>query len=100
MYKSLNYLTLDNMSSKSILSSDIFNSYNFRDSEKKLAVPLSRTNYYRNSFCYSGAVLWNNLPSDVRQAKSLTSFRELLTSTLNTAFMENRPLIFKINFVN
>ena len=91
MYKSLNCLTLDYMSSKSILSSDIFNSYNFRDSGKKLAVPLSRTNYYRNSFPYSGAVLWNNLPSDVKQAKSLTSLGELFTSSLNTAFMENRP---------
>ena len=65
-------------------------SYNLRDSENQLALPLPRTNYYRNSFCYRGAVLWNNLPSDVRQAKSLTGFRKLLTSSSNTAFMENR----------
>ena len=65
-------------------------SYNLRDSENQLALPLPRTNYYRNSFCYRGAVLWNNLSSDVRQAKSLTGFRKLLTSSSNTAFMENR----------
>ena len=65
-------------------------SYNLRDSENKLALPLPRTNYYRNSFCYSRAVLTNNLPTDVRQAKSLTGFRKLLTSSSNTAFMENR----------
>ena len=67
-----------------------FNSYKHdKDSENKLVVALPRTNYYRNSFCYGGAVLWNNLLTDVRQAESLTSFRKLLTSS-NTAFMENR----------
>ena len=32
-------------------------SYNLRDSDNKLAIPLSRPNYYKNSFGYSGAVL-------------------------------------------
>ena len=81
VYKSLNCLAPDYMSSKFILRSDLLNSYSLKDSENKLAVPLLRTNYYRNSFCYSGAVLWNNLPTDVRQAKSLTVFRKLLTSS-------------------
>ena len=67
VYKSLNCLGPDYMSSKFILRDDLFNSYNLRDSENKLAVPLPRTNYYRYSFCYSGAVLWNNLPTDERQ---------------------------------
>ena len=80
VYKSLNCLAPDYMSSKFIILNDLFNSYNLRDSENKLAVPLLRTNYYRNSFCYSGAVVWNNLPPDVRQSKSLTVFRKLLTS--------------------
>ena len=99
VYKSLNCLAPDYMSSKFILRNDLFNSYNLRDSENKLAVPLPRTNYYRNSFCYSGAVLWNNLPTDVRQAKSLTGFRKLLTSSSNTAFMENRLLPLILLFV-
>ena len=90
VYKSLNCLAPDYMSSKFILRSDLLNSYNLRDSENKLAVPLPRTNYNRNSFCYSGAVLWNNLPTDVIQAKYLTIFRKLLTCSSNTAFMENR----------
>ena len=82
VYKSLNCLAPDYMSSKFILRSDLLNSYSLKDSENKLAVPLLRTNYYRNSFCYSGAVLWNNLPTDVRQAKSLTGFRKLLSLSL------------------
>ena len=87
VYKSLNCLAPDYMSSKFTLRNDLFNSYNLRDSENKLAVPLPRTNYYRNSFCYSGTVLWNILPSDIRQAKSFTSFRKLLTSISNTVLM-------------
>ena len=66
VYKSLNCPAPDYILSKFILLSDIFNSYNLRDSENKHTVPLLRTNYYRNSFCYSWAVLWNNLLSNVR----------------------------------
>ena len=70
VYNSLNCLAPDCMSSKFILRSDLLNSYNLRDSENNLAVPaLPRTNYYRNSFCYSGAVLWNNLPTDSKTSK-------------------------------
>ena len=49
VYKSLNCLAPDYMSSKFILRSDLFNSYNLRDSVNKLAVPLLRTDYYRNT---------------------------------------------------
>ena len=93
VYKSLNCLGLDFMSSKFILRNDLFHSYNLRDSENKLAVPLPRTNYYRYSFCYSGAVLWNNLSTDVRQAKSLTVFRKLLTSSSNMALMHGKQAL-------
>ena len=63
VYKSLNGLAPNYLSSKFIQRSDVITSYNLRDSENKLAVPLPRTNYYKNSFSYSGAVLWNSLPS-------------------------------------
>ena len=52
--------------------------YNLRDSEDKLNVPLPRTNYYKNSFSYSGATLWNSLPRDIRQAESLGLFKRLI----------------------
>ena len=52
--------------------------YNLRDSENKLNVLLPRTNYYKNSFSYSGATLWNSLPRDIRQAESLGLFKRLI----------------------
>ena len=49
-----------------------------RDSENKLNVPLPHTNYYKNSFSYSGAILWNSLPCNLREAESLGQFKRLL----------------------
>ena len=87
-YKSLNGLSPDYLSCKFIPRSDINNSYDLRNSTNKIAVPLPGIilNYYKNSFSYSGAVLWNSLPSNVRQAASLTSFRKLLRH-FDMAFM-------------
>ena len=86
VYKSLNGLTPNYLSSKFIQRSDVITSYNLRDSENKLAIPLPRTNYYKNSLGYSGAVLWNSLPPAARQATSLNNFRRLLINS-DTAFM-------------
>ena len=77
VFKSLNGLTPEYLRSK-FISRDDTNPYYLRDSLNKLAIPLPRTNYFKNSFTYSGAVLWNSLPSEVRQAESLREFRHLL----------------------
>ncbi|CAH3032195.1 unnamed protein product [Porites lobata] len=66
--------------------SDVITSYNLCDSDNKLAIPLPRTDHYKNSFAYSGAVLWNSLPSAARQATSLTNFQQFLINS-DTAFM-------------
>ena len=90
--KSLNYFAANYLSSKFILHSDIFNRYKLTDFENKLAVPLPQTNNtIEIASATVEAVLWNNLPSNARQAKSLTSFWKLLTSSSSTAFKENRP---------
>ena len=86
VYKSLNGLAPNYLSSRFIQRSDVITSYNLRDSDNKLAIPLPRTNHYENSFAYSGAVLWNSLPSAARQATSLTNFRRFLINS-DTAFM-------------
>ena len=52
--------------------------YNVRDSENKPNVPLPRTNYYKNSFSYSGVILWNSLPCDLREAEFLRQLKRLL----------------------
>ena len=49
--------------------------YSLRDAEGKLNIPKPCTNYFKNSFSYTGAVLWNSLPAGLRQAKTLESFK-------------------------
>ena len=48
-------------------------------------IPLAqpRKNYLHNSFCYSGAVLWNSFPEIVRQAESPCNFKSLLHGYYN-----------------
>ena len=57
-------------------------SYELRDFENKLFVPKPRTDYLKRSFGYGGAVLWNILPSELRSAQSLASFKRGLEGWL------------------
>ena len=45
--------------------------YNIRRSENILYVPKPRTDYLKRSLGYSGAVLWNGLPSELRKPLAL-----------------------------
>ena len=41
-------------------------SYILTENEYKLAVPQPHTEFYKRSLSYSGSVLWNSLPLEVR----------------------------------
>ena len=69
VFKSLKNLAPECLGSK-FTSRSRTTPYTFRASENKLAIPLPRTrNYLRNSFNYSGAVLWNSPPQNLRPVK-------------------------------
>ena len=74
VYKSLNGLAPDYLKSM-FTDRSATSSYSLRNCEGKLALPLPRTNFLKNSFIYSGAVLWNSLPTNLRQAQMLASFK-------------------------
>ena len=40
--------------------------YNLRISRRNLALPAVKTDYYRNSFAYAGAKIWNALPDEMK----------------------------------
>ena len=69
VFKSLNGLVPEYLTSKFIKWNE--SNYSPRDSVSKLVVPCPRTNYLKNSFCYSGATLWNSLPCSIRESSSL-----------------------------
>ena len=74
VYRSLHWLAPNYLSSK-FERREV--AYNLRDSENKRNVSLPHTNYYKNSFSYSGAILWNSLPCNLREAESLGQFKRL-----------------------
>ena len=47
-----------------------------------LRVPFARTNYFSKSFSIEGAKQWNSLPTDIKQIKTLHSFKTSLRSHL------------------
>ena len=69
--KSFNNLVPGYLSSKFVKRYET--GYSLRDSVNKVIVPFPRTNFTKNSFSYSGAVLWNSM----REAKSLSQFKRL-----------------------
>ena len=80
VYKSLNCLAPDHMSS---------NSYHAAIClilKISLLFPCHEPITIEIASATAGVFLRNNLPTDVRQAISLTCFRKLLTSSANTAF--------------
>ena len=52
--------------------------HNPRNSEINCYVPRSRTEYTKSSLHYRGSVLWNKIPSEIRQRPSLKVFKTSL----------------------
>lgn len=87
MYKIVNKIVLDYLSSYFVFRSDTL-TYNLRESDYTLAIPQPRNNYRKRSLSYSGAVLQNSLPLDIRQSLSLHEFKsKLKKSDFNSSLM-------------
>ena len=72
MFKIINGMTpvyLKDMFSKNIGTS----CYNLRTSREDIALPRARTDYYRNSFAFTGAKIWNSFPNDLKCERSVSN---------------------------
>ena len=49
--------------------------YGLRNSKLGVQIPQARTSHFRNSFSFTGASIWNSLPENLRDEKSLFSFK-------------------------
>ena len=65
VYKSFNGLAPNYLLSKFTCRSNV-SSYSLGGTNDNLTIPLPHTNFMKNSFSYSGAVLWNSLPIELR----------------------------------
>ena len=106
VYKSLNGLAPDYLKSM-FTARRSTSTYSLRNCEGKLAIPLPCTNFLKKKISYSGAVLWNSSPTNLRQAQTLASFKSgcrrfLFDNDLrvnHTAFMESRHFVMVFIFV-
>lgn len=54
--------------------------YNLRTSLDDIAIPRARTDYYRKSFAFTVAKIWNALPNNMKSELSFETFRNKLKS--------------------
>ena len=59
--------------------------YNLRIRRRNLTLPAIETDYYRNSFAYTGAKIWNALRDELKYEKCIRAFKHKLES-LNLSF--------------
>lgn len=64
------------------LYSEQLTDYDLRDSFRKLNLPKPRTEYLKRSFDYSGALLWNSLPENIRATRSIGQFKKEINQAL------------------
>ena len=78
---------LNNMGPRSL--TDLFSyksektEYHLRDISKSLCLPKPQTDYMKKSFMYDGAKLWNSIPKNIRESKSLSSFHQKIATHIN-----------------
>ena len=57
------------------------NDYNLRGSSARVYIPMPKTEFLKQSFCCDGAKIWNQIPDEIRNSASLTSFCSKLSSS-------------------
>ena len=52
--------------------------YDLRNNQFKLNLPKPRTNYFKRSFSYDSALLWNSLPEEIRSLTLFSQFKKAI----------------------
>ncbi len=89
MFKILNNHSAPNLKDKFITRDTNLSNYNLRNADINLSVPKLRTEYFKKSFGYSGAVLWNSSPTQAKQTESLSSFKNLIKKCMQQSQTSN-----------
>ena len=78
MFKAANKQVPEYISEK-FINVNTIHGHNLRGSEQNLFIPRPKTEALKKSFRYRGAVLWNSLSDEAKQAPSLNAFRNIIT---------------------
>ena len=79
MYKILNKMGPESLTDLFTYKSEMTN-YQLRDISSSLCLPQPRTNNMKNSFMYDDAHLWNSIPNEIREIKSLSCFKKKIAT--------------------
>ena len=79
MYKILNQVDPQSLTKLFSYKSDK-TEYHLRDISSSLCLPKPRSENMKNSFMYDGSKHWNSIPKDIRESKSLSSFRQKIAA--------------------
>ena len=66
------------------LFSERHTDYDLSDSFRNLNLPKPSNDYLKCSFGYSGALLWNSLPENIKAITSIGQFKKEINRTLET----------------
>ena len=66
------------------LFSERHTDYDLGDSFRKVNLPKPHTDYLKRSFGYSGALLWNSPPENIRAIRSIGQFKKKINRALGT----------------
>ena len=66
------------------LFSERHTDYDLSDSFRNLNLPKPSNDYLKCSFGYSGTLLWNSLPENIRAITSIGQFKKEINRTLET----------------
>ena len=96
MFKTVNNLVLEYLSDK-LSSINTIHRHNLRGAQHNLFIPRPNTEALKKSFRYRGAVTWNSLSAEAKQATALNCFIPLLYIKIYLVGIYYR--IFSIMFV-
>ena len=79
MYKVISGIAPDYLQELFVPVNEAHN-YNLRFSDMNVKIPQPHTEYLRRSLSYSGARLWNSLPSTIKSLPNLNNFNNVINA--------------------
>ena len=83
IYKILNGHTAPNLKDVFCSNNERDNTYNLRNRETDLALPIPKKEFGRRCFSYNAALHWTNLPNEAKIAETVRSFKSILNRIIS-----------------
>ena len=77
MYKCLNGIAPIHLINEISLTSEIHGRYTRSAQQNNVQIPKPNLEQFKKSFKYHGAVTWNSLPAELKQAENIDRFKHL-----------------------